>query len=1256
MKNNLKKKGKLLSIAKDCEVEVSIQEDGFRGSWYRAILEQNPTRVTGKKLRVSYKTMFNEDGVSPLKETIERSFIRPVPPECLNEGVVFKEGSVVDAYFNNGWWTGVIVVERPDGSFLVYFDDPPDIMRFIRSQLRPHADWIGSKWVKSKNKVLSQHMFTRGKLVEMTREISESEKEKIWVRALVITEVRKQGDDRRKFLIKRCTISQNSSDEAEGKHLIVDICKIRPSPPRDLCAEYSLNDYVEVVVTHGWRKGRVTEILLENKYKVYFAATKEDAVFNYTEIRLSMEWLGGGSWIRAHEREFENNAGTPIRPGQDSPSNTLATDEDDTLNDDATKIRSDQESPSITLVLESNEEDKVNDDATEITSSLERHRNTSVLEATEAETQNHETIYGKELPLPHESEDMMDDVATPIIDPQEIPRGETMSESNDKIALPKRISETGTKGVVLQRINKRSNLKLVGKVETLLGKEFKKLEDSFLAPVIKMGRKQKLMVFSRHLIHHLLLRRIDIGEKGLWFTFGEQLMRFSLREFHLTTGLPCVVDKDEDEAETSATKKKKKDPWMNKNQTLNTLLKLLVEKSKELTADQRLRLGATILVEGILMASNPVTSIPEERLLRARNFKEFCKYPWGNLAFDYLLKEVKSFTYAKLTENNQYAICGFIYALQLWALSSVNQLGTFFGISDDGIQFPLCLHWKETKALTIEEVNRFDQMEKVDVKCILGDPGLHSDLVEDVDCEFGRVVDLVKRGYRLKRQDWLNRSVDIAVAEAEVDENNSVPGIDATDQEKIEFLNNKVVSLEERVKYLEGLLNIRGETVKETEKSKETEAATKTKVNGQNADYELDENEVLGVYIDAKRKEIAKRKKNGVRPPREVGHQDEDDVEVEVNEEQPQEEEEQQQEDDTEDDVDDGDKESENPETNEEQKQEEEEQQQEDDTEVNTDVDVGAKENGSENPVKGSKKRGRKVNISQCIRVYKMLFSIIYVTFFIVSSKLKDGEENEDAYEKPVKVTRKSERVTKVNISLCIMLYKMLFSIINVTFFIVSSKLKGGEVNEDASEKPMKGTRKSKRGTKVNISQCIRVYKMLFSIINVTFFIVSSKLKGGEVNEDASEKPMKGTRKSKRGTKVNISLCIMLYKMLFSILYVTFFIVSSKLKDGEENEYAYEKPVKVTRKSERVTKGKKKGVTPPREVQQQVEDHAETNEDGEGNEDASKKHVKFTKKNGRGNKEHNVGTPKSKKQKKQFEKDSADDVIGSVLEDLKNAD
>ncbi|KAH0859956.1 LOW QUALITY PROTEIN: hypothetical protein HID58_088217 [Brassica napus] len=644
--SNSEKLDKLIQMVRDLDKRVVILKLPEKSFQKRAILEKNPTRVKGEKLRVCYKTLLHEDGVNPCKETIERCFIRPVPPECLNEGVVFKEGSVVDAYFNNGLWTGVIVV--PDGSFFVYFDDPPDTMIFIRSQLRPHADWIGFKWVKSKNKVLSQHMFRTGKLVEMTREISESEKEKIWVRALVITEI--QGGDRRNFLIKRCTSSQNLSDEAEGKHSIVDICKISPSPPRDLCVEYSLNDFVEVVVAHGWRKGRVTEILIENNYKVYFDATKEDA---------------------------------------------------------------------------------------------------------------------------------------------------------------------------------------------------------------------------------------------------------------------------------------------------------------------------------------------------------------------------------------------------LWALSSVNQLGTFFGIRDDEIQFPLCLNWIETNSLTIEEVNKFDKMEKVDVKCILGDPELHSDLVEYVDSEFGRVVDLVKRGYRLNRQDWLNGSVDIAVAEAEVDENNSAPGIDATDQEKIELLTKKV--------------------------------------NGQNADYEFGDIEVLQNYIDAKRQKIAKGKKNGVRPPREVDHQEEDDTEVEygakksdtskVNEEQPQEEEEHQEEDDTEVDVDDSAKGNENSETNKGQTQDEEKQQEEDDTEVNADVDDGAK--GNEN-----------------------------------SETNEDGEVNEDASKNPVKEKKKSVKPP----------HEVQQQVeddaeIGAKESENSETNEDGEVNKDASKKIVKGMKKVQQQVEDDAE------------VDAKESENPKTNEDGEVNEDASKKPLKFTKKHGRGNK-----------------------------------------------------------------------------------------------------------------------------------------
>lgn len=403
--------------------------------------------------------------------------------------------------------------------------------------------------------------------------------------------------------------------------------------------------------------------------------------------------------------------------------------------------------------------------------------------------------------------------------------------------------EPGSEKGVLQRVNKHCTLKYVAIVKEALGSDFKKIEDSFLGPIIQMGMRNNAMVFSRNLIHELLLRRIKVGKKTLWFSFGEQLMRFSLREFHLATGLPCLVGEEEKEEEASATKNKKKDPWMVKNHTVKTLVKLFVKNSKEFTANQKLRLGATILVESILIANNPVNKIPVERLLRARNFEEFCKYPWGNETYDALRAAVEKIETTDLVKV-QYGISGFIYAIQLWALSSVDQLGSFFGDEDEETQFPLCLHWIGTKSPTLDEVTKIAGNKKVSfykllliffslcififylwsnhgntyqvvAKCILGDQELHSNLVEeDVDTEFGKVVDLVKRGYRLKRQDWRSGSVNIAVAEAEIEENNYGPGSDATDKEKIEFLTKQLEIYKKKVEKLEDRLGIRRETEK----------------------------------------------------------------------------------------------------------------------------------------------------------------------------------------------------------------------------------------------------------------------------------------------------------------------------------------------------------------------------------------------------------------------------------------------------------
>lgn len=97
--------------------------------------------------------MFDEDRWAPLTKFVDQSLIRPVPPEDVNDGVVFEEGLIVDAYLQKGWWTGVVVKTLEDEKCWVYFDSPPDIIEVEKKKLRIHLDWTGFKWVQPDYKV-----------------------------------------------------------------------------------------------------------------------------------------------------------------------------------------------------------------------------------------------------------------------------------------------------------------------------------------------------------------------------------------------------------------------------------------------------------------------------------------------------------------------------------------------------------------------------------------------------------------------------------------------------------------------------------------------------------------------------------------------------------------------------------------------------------------------------------------------------------------------------------------------------------------------------------------------------------------------------------------------------------------------------------------------------------------------------------------------------------------------------------------------
>ena len=145
------------SLAKGTPVEVSSDEEGFRGAWYLATILESLPRSTSKKRKkalVQYRTLLAEDGSSVLTEYVDPAFIRPLPPnEEVDVQSGFEVNDVVDARYRDGWWTGVVRKVLEKSKYRVYFDNPPDVIEFDRKDLRVHWNRIDGKWVRPEKQV-----------------------------------------------------------------------------------------------------------------------------------------------------------------------------------------------------------------------------------------------------------------------------------------------------------------------------------------------------------------------------------------------------------------------------------------------------------------------------------------------------------------------------------------------------------------------------------------------------------------------------------------------------------------------------------------------------------------------------------------------------------------------------------------------------------------------------------------------------------------------------------------------------------------------------------------------------------------------------------------------------------------------------------------------------------------------------------------------------------------------------------------------
>ncbi|OVA20153.1 Bromo adjacent homology (BAH) domain [Macleaya cordata] len=144
------------------KIELLSNDSGIRGCWFRCKILQ----ASQKQLKVQYDDLQDVDGPGNLKEWVpafrlappdklgmrcsDRPRIRPCPPEDLT--VVFEIGAPVDAWWNDGWWEGVLVGNKNcgDGGLKVYFPGENRFLNIQKKNLRRSRDWDGNQWIDIK--------------------------------------------------------------------------------------------------------------------------------------------------------------------------------------------------------------------------------------------------------------------------------------------------------------------------------------------------------------------------------------------------------------------------------------------------------------------------------------------------------------------------------------------------------------------------------------------------------------------------------------------------------------------------------------------------------------------------------------------------------------------------------------------------------------------------------------------------------------------------------------------------------------------------------------------------------------------------------------------------------------------------------------------------------------------------------------------------------------------------------------------------
>lgn len=278
-----------------------------------------------------------------------------------------------------------------------------------------------------------------------------------------------------------------------------------------------------------------------------------------------------------------------------------------------------------------------------------------------------------------------------------------------KLALPKLKYPIGQQPKKKSSINQYSSSTYISTVQSILTvDEMRRVRESSIGPVMRLIERG--LKLSAKIVYFVLARSIvTIKDNEAWFHFGAQPMRFSIREFHMVSGLKCS---GEVEGPREGTERFKWDLLEGPTHRLTDVVNQL-QKTKEDASDERVCLAVLLLVESILLVKHNNTKFPLEYVHKAQDVT----YPWGKEAYNTLLKSVQHAVANHLENPSKFELQGCPLVFHLWILESIPLLRSTFSKCASTLDVPgpvyLCEKYTALDNPSLDQVLRLEAHQKV---------------------------------------------------------------------------------------------------------------------------------------------------------------------------------------------------------------------------------------------------------------------------------------------------------------------------------------------------------------------------------------------------------------------------------------------------------------------------------------------------------------------------------------------------------------